>query len=235
MPSSAKAALGSAIHASTAAFDSAALLGSPISINDAAGVAVDAIHKPKDDVDWSESTPQEAEKIAIALHDRYCEEIAPQQTYIAVEATCESLIISDLGLTLTGSVDRVRELPDGSVGIADLKSGSQAVAADGTVKTQGHGLQMAVYELLAERSLGKRIDAPAQIIGLKTGKTERGQRVGTGLIDSARSALVGTPEQPGALVHAANFIRSGAFYGNPRSPLCNPKYCPAYATCNYRK
>ena len=39
---------------------------------------------------------------ALALHRRYCADIAPQQTYRAVEATCEALTISDLGITLTG-------------------------------------------------------------------------------------------------------------------------------------
>ena len=235
LPASSNAALGKAIHASTGAFDSAAVIGSPITVDEAAAAAVDALHRPDEDIDWGEDSVEKSEKVALALHSRYCHEIAPGRRYIAVEALCESLDISDLGITLTGTIDRVRETADGELGIADLKSGKSAVAADGTVKTQGHGLQLAVYELLAEVAIQRQITAPPQIIGLQTGLTEKGQRVGVGQIDSPRDALIGTPDTPGALQHAANFIKSGAFYGNPRSQLCSGKYCPVYATCNFRK
>lgn len=235
MPMSAPAALGKAIHASTGAFDAAKVLGSPISIDDAAGAAVDAIHKPDEDINWEDDKPATAEKVALALHGKYCREVAPAQDYIAVEAKCEALTISDLGITLTGTIDRVRRTADGSLGIADLKSGKSAVAADGKVKTQGHGLQLATYELLAEVAIQQSITAPAQIIGLQTGLTDKGQRVATGEIESPRDALIGTPDSPGALQYAAQFLKTGAFFGNPRSQLCGDRFCPIYATCNFRK
>lgn len=234
-PMSAAAALGRAIHASTGAFDAACVLGSPISSDDAAAAAVDALHRPDDDVEWEDTTPAKAERTALALHRRYCADIAPQQTYRAVEATCEALTISDLGITLTGTIDRVYEADDGTLGIGDIKTGKTAVSADGAVKTQGHGLQLATYELLAEVATGERIEAPARVIGMQTGVTERAQRIAIGEIDSPRDALIGSAEAPGALQYAADFIRTGRFYGNPRSQLCGAKFCPIHAICMFRK
>lgn len=151
-----------------------------------------------------------------------------------MEATCESLTFTDIGLTLTGTVDRVRATPDG-LGIADIKTSKTAVAADGTVKTQGHAAQLAVYEILAGHAIGRPIDAPAQIIGLQVAKTDKGRRAGVGTIQAARDILLDDGESPGLLRHAANMLHRGDFYGNPRSQLCNPKYCPAYAGCRWRK
>lgn len=235
MPMSSKAALGKAIHASTGAFDAARVLGSPITADEAAAAAVDALQRPDEDVDWDEDSPQKAEGIALALHGKYCKDIAPQQDYAAVEARCESLVISDLGIELTGTIDRVYRAEDGSLGISDIKTGKTAVDARGTVKTQGHGLQLATYELLAEVAIQQPIAAPARIIGMQTGVTDKAQRIAIGEIDSPRDTLIGTPDAPGALQHAARFIQSGLFYGNPRSQLCGEKYCPVHAACIYRK
>lgn len=234
MPSSAATRLGTAIHAGTAAFDQATLEGSPITANDAAGALVDTLHDTTEDIDWDDTKPADAERVALALHTRYCVEIAPHQDYVAVELTCERLEITDLGLALTGTTDRVRRVPDGSLGIADLKSGKTAVGADGRVATAGHGPQMGVYELLAEHAIGEQLTAPAQIIGLQTGKTAAAQRVGTGEIHNAREALVGSDDSPGLLEHASRVIHSGSFYGNPKSYLCSAKYCPRHSTCKFK-
>jgi hypothetical protein len=235
LPMSGKAALGRAIHASTGAFDAARVLGAPITADDAAGAAVDALQYPGEDVEWEGDCPQAAEKVALALHGKYCAQIAPHQDYVAVEAQCEALTISDLGITLTGTIDRVYRNDIGSLGIVDLKSGKSAVNAQGQVKTQGHGLQLAVYELLAEVAVGEMISAPARIVGMQTGATERAQRIAIGEIYSPREALIGTREFPGALQHAARFIQSGNFYGNCRSALCSAKFCPIHSTCQFRK
>jgi RecB family exonuclease len=235
MPMSGKAALGKAIHASTGAFDAATVLGTPITADDAAAAAVDSIYKPDEDTDWGDDSPAKAEKVALALHAKYCRDIAPHQGYKAVEAKCEALTLTDLGITLTGTIDRVYEDDDGNLGIADLKTGKTAVSADGIVKTQGHGLQLATYELLAEVAIGQSITAPARIIGLQTGATDKAQRIATGEIHSARDALIGDEDSQGALHFAAGFIRSGLFYGNPRSQLCGAKFCPDFNTCNFRK
>lgn len=235
LPTSGAAQLGTAVHAGTALFDQGRIDGTDITADDAAGAVVDAIYHPDDEIAWDDDlSPRDAEKIAIPLHKLYCRDIAPAQEYAAVEATCEALTISDIGLTLTGTVDRVRVTDDG-YGIADIKTGKTAVAADGTVKTAGHAAQVGVYELLAEAATGLPMRAPAQIIGLTTAKTDKGRRAGYGEIDSARDLLLDDGESPGLLRHAARIIQSGDFYGNPRSQLCNPKYCPAYAGCRWRK
>lgn len=235
LPRSAAAQLGTAVHASTAVYDASRLDGgSPVTADDAAGALVDAIHRPEEDVEWEDTKPQEAERIGLALHARYCADIAPRQKYLGVEVACERLEIPDLGIALTGTTDRVRETADGQIGIADLKTGGRAVGADGTVTTNGHGPQMGVYELLAEQVMGRPVTAPAQIVGLNTGKTAAAQRVGTGEIEGARAALVGTEDQPGMLEHASRIIHSGLFFGNSKSVLCSSKFCPAHPTCPYK-
>lgn len=233
-PRSAAAQLGTAVHAGTALFDESRLPGgSPITADDAAGAVVDAIHKPEEEVDWEDTAPNDAERIALTLHTRYCAEIAPQQVYRGVEVKCESLVLEDLGIKLTGTTDRVREV-DGELGIADLKTGGRAVGSDGRAVTQGHAVQLGVYELLAEHAMGLHITAPAQIVGMNTGKTAASQRVGTGEVENARAALLGTEDHPGLLEHAARLIHSGAFYGNSKSFLCSPKYCPRHSVCQFK-
>lgn len=234
LPSSGNAILGKAVHAGTAAFDTGILQGSPISVSDAAGVVADTIRKPEEDVDWGEDRPQEAEGIGIALTGLYCRSVAPAMKYIAVEATCERLEITDIGLALTGITDRVAASQAG-YGIVDIKTGKTAVAADGTVKTQGHAAQIAVYELLAEHSTGLAMDSPAQIIGLQVAKTDKGRRAGVGTILGGRELLLGDSENVGLLERASLLLHNGAFYGNPRSMMCHEKYCPAHSRCKWRK
>ena len=95
---------------------------------------MDALLKPDEEVDWSDDSPQAAEKIALALHSKYCGNVAPTQESVAVEAKCDALTISDPGITLTGTIDRVYRDEDGSPGIADIKP-ARPPSADMTVKT----------------------------------------------------------------------------------------------------
>ena len=233
-PRSGAAQLGTAVHAGTALFDASRLPGGdPMTANDAAGAVVDAIYKPEEEVDWEDGDPREAERIALALHTKYCADVAPHQKYRGVEVTCEKLELPELGIALTGTTDRVRETPAG-LGISDLKTGGRAVGTDGRAVTQGHAVQLGVYELLASHAMGLDITAPAQIVGMNTGKTAAAQRVGTGEVPNARAALVGTEEAPGLLQHASRLIQSGAFYGNSKSFLCSAKYCPRHPVCTFK-
>lgn len=229
-PSNGKAMLGKAVHASTAVYDQSTIDGSGITIDEAAAAAVDTIHNPDEDVVWEDDSPVEAERIAIALHSKYCEIIAPKQNYTAVEIRCESLEITDLGIALTGTTDRVRETDEG-LAICDLKTGKAAVGSDGKVKTAGHAFQMGVYELLAENAGGIAITAPAQIIGMNTAKTAAAQRVGTGEIIGARELLLGDESAPGVLEYASKILHTGMFFPNPRSMMCGERYCPIWKEC----
>jgi hypothetical protein len=233
-PSSGKALLGTAIHASTAVFDRSTMEGAGITIDEAAAAAVDTIRHPNEDVDLDDDNVDQMESVAIALHGRYCREIAPKQEYAAVEVKCDRLEISDLGIALTGTTDRVYKGEEG-YGIADLKSGGSAVRKDGHVETKGHAFQLGVYELLAQSASGVPISEPAQIVGMQTGKTEAGQRVGIGTVYGARDALLGDGETAGVLETVARMIQSGIFFGNPRSMMCGPKFCPIFNQCNFRK
>lgn len=233
-PVSGAALLGTAVHAGTALFDQSRLDGNPITADEAAGAVVDTLQKPEFDVDWEDSSPSQAERQALPLHKLYCEQIAPGQRYTAVEATCENLELTDIGITLTGTVDRVRKTPEG-FGIADIKTSRTAVDANGHVKTHIHAVQLGVYEILAQAVTGREISAPAQIIGLQVAKTERGRRAATAEIRDARELLLDDGDSPGLLRIVSRLIHSGDFFGNPRSQLCNPRYCPAYQNCRWRK
>lgn len=234
-PSNGAAQLGTAIHASTAAYDASALAGAGVTVDEAFAAAVDAIHRPETEVQWDDDyPPSDAERTARALHHRYCTEVAPQQDYAAVEVTCERLEIADLGIALTGTTDRVRRVDDGFA-IADIKTGKTAVAADGRVETKGHTFQLGVYELLAQQASGLPITGPALIIGMQTGKTDRAQRIGIGRIEGARDVLLGDSDSPGILEMVARMIGSGLFPGNPRSMTCGEKFCPIFQTCKFRR
>lgn len=233
MPASGVMHVGTALHAGTAAFDRAKLEGNAISADDAAGVLVDTLHHPKEEVEWEDDSPSKIEPIALKLHSRYCAEIAPKRDYAGVEVTCESLDVgTEFGtIRFTGTTDRVRKVKDG-FGISDLKTGKQAVAADGSVKVAGHAAQLGVYELLAEHAMGLPITSPAEIVGMAT---VREARVGTGSIAEPRTVLTGDSDRPGLIEHIAAAIKAGTFYGNPRSMTCHPKYCPIYARCHWRR
>lgn len=235
MPTNTKALLGTAIHASTAAYDQSQLDKAGITIEDAKAAAVDALFNPKEDVIWDDETAKDLEPIALSLHTKYCTFIAPKFEYAAVEVKCGSLIIADLGIELTGTTDRVYINSLGQYGIGDVKSGKSAVGADGVVATKGHGYQMGVYELLAEQGSGLPIEAPAQIMALTTAKTEKSQRYGVGEISGAREILLGDEFQTGVLHEASRLIHSGIYIGNPKSMMCHKNYCPSYQNCRFRK
>lgn len=233
-PQSDKAALGTAIHAGTAAFDLEVLNGQTPSVAAATDAAVDSLRNPEHETVW-DTDQEKCVSIAASLTAKYCQTEAPKHNFVAVEAKCESLILEDVGLELTGTTDRIEQTARG-LGIRDIKSGKQAVGSDGRVKTDGHGAQMGVYELLAEASTGVAMTAPAQIIGLQTNLTADKQRIGTGEIEGAKLALLGDDQHQGLLTSAA-LIAHGVIapWGNPKSMMCHQNYCANFNTCFWRK
>lgn len=235
-PSSAAAHLGTSIHASTAAFDQARIDGLEIKPYEAAGVFVDTLHDKNVDVDWkdAEFTPKQAESIGLTLHTRYCADVSPTQEYVAVEEGLPDLPVDfpglDVRIVLTGHVDRIRRTEYG-LGVGDLKSGKNAVKADGTVPIATHLAQLGAYELLTEAAIEQEITAPAAIYGMSTGAE---QRVGIGEAASPKLLLLGSEDEPGLLEIAAKMFAHGLFYGNPRSQLCSSRYCPAFSNCKWR-
>lgn len=235
-PSSPRALLGTAIHASTAAFDAGRVNGEPISSYDASELLVHTLQQPEFDVDWrgSDITPREAERTGLVLHGKYCNDISPRYDFVAVELTTKPLEIDCGGgivVRLTGTLDRARikQGADG-IGIADVKTGGAAVTADGAAKTKGHRPQIGTYELLYEHTTGQACTAPAEIIGLRTkGKPA----AGTGEIIAARELMVGREDQPGLIQFAADMFRTGLFTPNPQSFTCSARYCPRWSTCHY--
>jgi hypothetical protein len=240
-PISSSALLGSAVHASTALYDKSVIDGSGITIDEAIGAAVDSIQKPEDEIDWPYGmTPQVLEHQAIDLHRLYCNEISPTIEYIGVEVTCQELELTDLNITLTGTIDRVYAKKDPETaeiefGIADIKTGKSIVKTDGTVESKNHAFQMGVYSLLAQVALNKPMTGPAQILGLQAGKTAKGQRTGIGKIYNSINMLVGDDDNPGLLHYAAKLINSGIFFPNPKSMMCHRTYCPIWDNCRFKR
>ena len=231
-----RAALGTAIHAGTAAFDQSRLEGSGVSADDAASVMVDKLRDPENEYDpkRDDLTVADAERVGISLLTKYCLEISPRYQFVAVEMETKPLDIDCGGgvvVRLTGTMDRARiRRAERGVGIADLKSGGTAVQK-GAANTKGHGPQIGTYELLYEHSTGEPITDDAEIIGLKTsGKPE----IATATIRNAKRVMVGTETEPGLIEFAADMFRSGRFLPNPSSLLCSNKYCPRHASCRFR-
>lgn len=235
-PSSGKALLGSGTHRGTAAYDASMLNGSPITLDEAVGVANDHVMDPGYDVLLDEDDKRgDIARISGDLTKLYIEQIAPRYRFVAVEIKCDGLVIEDLGLSLSGSVDRIYESNNG-YGVADVKTGGAAVKADGTVETKGHAFQAGTYELLAEHASELPVVEGSLIFGLQAGKTAKGQRAAVSEpIIGARELLVGDGETPGVLELFARTIHSGSFIGNPRSMFCHSKYCAAYHNCPFRK
>lgn len=234
-PQSGGAALGTAIHAGAALFDAERVKQQTPSLSAAEDAAVESVRQPREETVWDEEGADKAEKIARSIVQRYCTTESPRHQFVAVEASVESLHITDLGIVLTGHVDRVKATDDG-YGIADLKSGKTAVGTDGKAKTQGHGAQLGVYELVAEAATKLPITAPAEIIGLQTNFTPEKQRIGTGQISGARDVLLGDDDNPGLLTIASQIVHGQIpAWGNPKSVMCHQTYCPNFNTCFWRR
>jgi hypothetical protein len=236
-PSGARAVIGQGVHAGTAAFDKAKLDGADISIDDAAGVLVDTMNEQGRDAVWDDPklNKKSAERIALALHVRYCQEIAPQFNYVAVEMETKPLTIecgSGVSITLTGTLDRSRvRAGDDGLGISDLKTGARAIV-NGRAETKNHRPQIGTYELLYEHSSGDRVTAPGEIIGMSTSGSNE---IATGDIHNARQLMVGDGEHRGLIEYAAEMYRSGLFPPNPQSFTCHPRYCARWNACPYHE
>lgn len=235
-PSGLRAQLGTAIHAGTAAFDQANLDRAPISIDDAAGVFVDTLHQPTQEVDYSQDsiTVPESEAIGLKLISRYCTGIAPQMNYQSVEMALNPLVIDcghDVLVRLTGTMDRSRvAIVDGRKIIPDIKTGARVIA-NGVVSVQGRAAQLGTYQLMSEHTDGELTDG-AQIVGLQTTASAN---VGVSRIFDAKRVMVGTEKEKGLIEYAAVMFRTGLFPPNPQSQLCSPKYCGRWDTCSFHE
>lgn len=236
-PSSPRALLGTAIHASTAAFDVGRMTGNPVSIYDSSELLVNVLRRPAEDVQWkgSDLSVDDAERIGLKLHTMYCKDWSPKFDFAAIELKVKPLVLDmggDLRVELTGTLDRARFFRGREgTGIADVKTGGAAVA-QGVAKTKGHSAQIGTYELLYEHTTGDPITEDAEIIGLKTrGKPE----IAMGTIVGAKDMMIGTDKFRGLIDIGADMIRTGLFPPNPSSHLCAKAYCPRWNSCPYHE
>ncbi|WP_175443074.1 RecB family exonuclease [Halofilum ochraceum] len=244
LPDSGRAHLGTAVHHATGLFDQARVEGRTMDPTDAADAFVEAF-RADEHVHWFDVKKAEAERTGVGLVALYCQDIAGGFDFDSVELTCEEVEI-DMGdglvLRLTGTLDRIyRDVftTDEGIeverrGIADLKTGRAAVDSVGNVKMDWHGAQLAVYELLGllgQRTTGEELIAPGKIIGLKTEGTPA---AGIGTIPDGRGLLLGNNTQTGLLEYAAGIIKSGLWWGNPRSMMCHHRFCPIHNQCRFR-
>lgn len=235
-PSGLRAALGTALHASTAVFDRGLITGEGIKPGEAADVLVQKLHTPDYEVDVTQDdlTIKEAEMIGLSLHTKYCTTLAPHMGYESVEAEFAPLDIECGGgviVTLTGTMDRARVAKGGGKRrIVDLKSGARAIS-NGAVVTKGHAAQCGTYQILDDHTTGQRTDG-SQIVGMQTSS-----RPSVGMSDTfdARRVMVGEPGTKGLIEYAAEMFRTGLFPPNPRSLLCSPKYCARWDCCIFHE
>jgi len=227
LPSTPPALIGTAVHASTAVFDQG-----DVTIDEAAGAAVDAIENPDDDVDWMGMAQQKAINTAIRTHVAYCTEISPHHDYTIIEHTLKPLSIDmgdDVVFTLTGTLDRIRQDLYGYRGVSDVKTGVAAVGRDGKVIIGKHAAQLGTYTLLAEQEFGPMM-LDAGIIGLSTGGSSR---VGFAEVKDAKIALIGEFDEPGLLHYIKPYFKTGMFPPNPGSFMCSKQYCPFHSRCRF--
>lgn len=234
-PAGMRALLGTAVHAGTAAFDRARLEGVTCTPDDAAGVLVDELRNPAQEVDMGQDglSIDEAERIALVVLVKYCAEIAPRFEYIDVETTLDPLNIdcgNGMTVRLTGTMDRARvAATEGGIVVPDVKTGTR-VLVDGKAVTQGRAAQTGTYQLMYEAT--KKVSTVgSQIIALST--SSRPAAAVSPIFD-ARRVMVGEPDKPGLLEHAAAMFRTGLFPPNPSSVLCSPKYCARWSSCLFR-
>jgi len=171
-PSSLRAALGTAIHAGTAAFDQARLDRRPIKPGDAAEVFVDALQNPDDEVDYKGDKTislSDAEVIGLALTVKYCADVSPLFDFKSVEMKLQPMEINcgtGVVIRLTGTMDRARvaqriqthdpslEIYEGGVIIPDIKTGNRIIE-NGQVAMKGKSAQLGVYQMMYENSTGE--------------------------------------------------------------------------------
>ena len=246
-PSNGRMHLGTSLHGSTKILDTAKKDGNPINDGDVEEVFYSVFSSPEYDVDWAHDdlVKQQAQQIGLILNRKYHDTYTKNITFAEVEKTIESVIVEvpkhDIAIELTGTMDRSRvvkaewqigsDKPNLSYGIVDLKSGKQAVGTDGVAKTKGHAPQLGVYELIEEQTSGHKVDLPARVIGMQTTKSAR---IGEGTIHMAKERLVGTDQYPGYIEIIAQILKTGSFAPNPRSWLCDKRYCPRWDVCPYR-
>lgn len=238
-PSGLRAQLGTAVHASTAAFDRGRLPGAdPADADETADVAVQTLQQPDRDVDYSrdDMTIREATAIAIKLHTLYCLDVSPRFEYLSVEQTLKPLHIDCGGgivVSLTGQMDRARvALGTTGIVIPDVKTGRRLFERDGSVITKGRSAQLGAYQLLEEHT-NDSTTVGGQILALDTGSAK--PRAGVSAIWDAKRVMVGTESAPGLIEIGASMFRSGLFPPNPSSPLCSERYCARWSRCHYRE
>lgn len=232
--SSLRAALGTAVHASTAAFDKSRMMGQGFNSDECASIIIDSLAENKSEWIDADLSLRNAQRIGINLHDKYCSDWSPKYNFVAVELTTKPLEIDCGGgikIELCGTLDRCRvQKNGGKVGITDLKTGKAAVQK-GVAKTKGHAAQVGVYEILYEHTTGNSITADAEIIGMSTSGDNS---IATGKIIGAKESMIGQVGSPGRIEHAAAIFRSGLFYPNNQSSLCSEKYCPRWNSCKFK-
>jgi hypothetical protein len=235
-PSGLRASLGTAIHASTAAFDQARIDGRPISISDAADVFIQTLHNPTDDVDYKQDrsiTMREAEQIGLTLHAKYCAEISPRYEFKAVEMKMDPLDLNvgdNMIIRLKGTMDRARVAKGGAGAIIpDIKTGAR-LFADNEVVLKGRSAQLGAYQLMYESNT-QEVTEGAQIIALQT---TAAAQAGVSRIFDARRVMLGTKYEPGLIDFAGTIFKTGHFQPNPQSSLCSEKFCARWNSCIYR-
>jgi hypothetical protein len=235
-PAGVRALLGTSLHKSTAVFDASRMDGTGLLPDDAADALVDTLRNPQFDVDYRQDdlTVDQAERIGLPLHARYCTSVSPRFEFTSVEMALDPMSINcggGVNVVLTGTMDRGRSArtTTGTI-IPDIKSGSRVIS-NGVASIKGRSAQLGVYELLYEHKTHERT-VGAQVIALSTGGTGD---VKVSEVFDARRVMVGVGDSPGLIEFAADMFRTGLFPPNPSSTLCSKRYCARWSTCIFHE
>jgi hypothetical protein len=137
-------------------------------------------------------------------------------------------------VSLTGHLDRSRVVRGAErLRIADIKTGARAATKDGRADVKGKGLQLGIYQILAEATLHEPVDPIGEIIGLATSASGA---IGVSEIAGPKTQILGHGiASPSLIEIAANMLKTGFFPPNPRSMTCGAKYCPRFPVCVYHE
>lgn len=242
--------LGTALHASTAIMDEGQMNGEPLELDEATEVFHHHFTNPEYEIDthYDDVPAPQLEHIGIKLNKLYYEEISPRYVWDSIEKQINGVEIDvptqGVTIELTGKRDRSRtvnlrrkkDTADSNVNVLgparqiwDIKSGKQAVQ-HGAAKTKGHRPQLGIYQLIEELQSGEAVDDDAVIVGMQTSKQPK---VATGVCEKPKQLLIGTKDSPGLIELAATMLKTGIFYPNPDSWLCDERYCARWQMCPY--
>jgi hypothetical protein len=217
LPTATPARLGQAVHAGAAEFDR----GNPVKHSEE--FAIDHFLHPEEDVEpIAQVEADDQAEIAGRMVRQYVNTFG-RRNYSHIEVTVSSCVLTTIhgDIEVTGTVDRILDRQ-----VRDIKTGRGRIRKDGSVDMRADYMQLGIYALMARAEAGDRsISGDVSVMAGDTANGRWAEAKAVGAVD----LLLGSQEDEGLVEMAAKILHHGAFSPNPKSMLCSPKYCAAYA------